>query len=147
MELDWKEAVKKPIPAKVVQLTEELWNKVQAEGETSDERVDVAYPENSEEPEAKEIAIGEYKLVATYTNAVKGDDENGYQDNFAKGWLVQTLEDVDGQKHQAKIDDYLIQGNKNEIWAIDKEVFEETYEWIDENTIKDLADELEELLS
>lgn len=95
--LDFKEYVKKPIPVKVCQLTEDLWNKLNS-------CVD------------NETRINEYTLQAKLENEV--------DKVFYVNTLEDVDKD---KLHKAKINDYLIVGVKGEIYACDRDIFEKTY--------------------
>lgn len=96
--LDFKEYIKRPIPVKVCQLTEELWQSLY-----------------------ENCADCEFKING-YTIQADTDDKE------EKIFYINTLEDVSKDKlHKAKINDYLIVGVEGEIYACDKDIFEKTY--------------------
>lgn len=95
--LDFKEYVKKPIPVKVCQLTEDLWNKLNS-------CVD------------NETRINEYTLQTKLENEVDKVFYVNTLEDVEKNKL-----------HKAKINDYLIVGVEGEIYACDKDIFEKTY--------------------
>ena len=67
--------------------------------------------------ESSTTKIGEYRLGAMAT-----EDQQYF--------LIETLEDVDGQFHRAEINDWMIKGVKGEIYACKPDIFEATYNFV-----------------
>lgn len=119
--MDYKIAIKKPIPVKVTQLNNDLWDKVYSS-------------------EFHSIKIGDYYLQAGFINEQYLYPSNDSEaiagvvpiDEQVKVFFVNTLEDCGGKLHQAKIDDWLIIGVAGEIYACDKDIFEKTYDIVKE---------------
>lgn len=112
---NFQQAVKKPIPVSVLQLTNDVWEAIYRD------------PDHC-------ASINGYGLVADII-----EEDYLYPDEQSvsgvapvaeevKCFFVNTLEDVGVNKlHKAKIDDWLIMGIKGEIYACDKDIFEKTY--------------------
>ena len=76
------------------------------------------------------IKIGEFILQADLDYEM---DEYGFLDLNKKVFYIQTLEDVDSKKlHKAQLNDWLIRGVNGEIYACKPNIFEKTYEVLDE---------------
>lgn len=119
MQLTFRKASKKPIPVDVIQLTNAIWNDIYNE-------------------ENHEIHINGYALQAGFITEeflLPSNSEDAIAGLLLvpeerKVFYVNTLEDVSSKSlHKAEIEDYLIVGVRGEIYACEKYIFEETYEF------------------
>ena len=76
------------------------------------------------------IKVGDFVLKASLDYRL---DDSGFFNQDEKIFFVQTLEDVgQGLLHRANLNDWLIRGVQGEIYACKPDIFEQTYEVIDE---------------
>ena len=112
----FKSYKRKPVEIKAAKLTKEFY--------------DVVYMQ-----ENQEIHINGFILKAAKINEPKIqclDESSAVEaDDYVSCFLVQTLEDVPESLHRAEIGDYLIVGVKGEIYACKPDIFDLTYEEIE----------------
>ena len=110
--MNFKKYRKKPVDIKATILTNDLWNELYPEGTT-----------------INRFILKPITYECNYTDGINSWPQE------EKAFLVQTLEDHK-DLHRGEIGDYLIQGVQGEIYACKPDIFEQTYEFVDDSYIQ-----------